>query len=289
MAALLAPTSVTLAITAAVGAYATLHPASWPDAPHVGQEFFNLTSGALALLLVFRTDASYTRWDEARRQFGEIIFWQRNLVRSALGGLAPADEPLACALVKWTIAFGALLKLHLREDTSAEALERELGAWLSAADVALLVRARHKPNAALQVLARLARAAPPHERAALEAACCAFSEALGRCERISRVPIPLSYTRHTSRFLIAWLLLLPFGCWEAMHWEALVFAPLVAFLLFGVDQSAWLIGCAFVHLDMPDWADARALLLLMSFLIRRSRRGPRCVRMGGAARLRCLR
>jgi predicted membrane chloride channel (bestrophin family) len=38
----------------------------------VGQEFFDLTSGALALLLVFRTDASYTRWDEARRQWGEV-------------------------------------------------------------------------------------------------------------------------------------------------------------------------------------------------------------------------
>ena len=32
---------------------------------------------------------------------------------------------------------------------------------------------------------------------------------MGACERILRTPIPLSYTRHTSRFLTIWLALLP--------------------------------------------------------------------------------
>ena len=100
VAALVAPTAFCAMQTAAVGLYSTYHPNAWPDIPpvrsvgwrrprrlarpaltrpgrprprpQVGQEFFNLTSGALALLLVFRTDASYTRWDEARRQWGEV-------------------------------------------------------------------------------------------------------------------------------------------------------------------------------------------------------------------------
>ncbi len=185
---------------------------------------------------MFRTDASYNRWDEARRQWGEYIVHGRNLVRLGLDALPDDGEPLKCALVKWTIAFGVLLKLHLRADTRPEALLRELGAWLSTDEVAYLAAARHKPNAALQVLSRLVRAAPPAERAPLEVALGAFSESLGRCERISRVPIPLAYTRHTSRFLIAWLALLPLGCWTTMGWDALLFAPLTAFLLFGVDQ-----------------------------------------------------
>jgi predicted membrane chloride channel (bestrophin family) len=258
--ALLAPTSVCFAQTLAVGAYATAHPAGWPELPHVGQEFFNLTGGALALLLVFRTDASYTRWDEARQQWGEFIFNGRSLLRHGLQAQFPAPpavsigndgtttttactatsaaegEALKCALVKWTVAFGVLLKLHLREDAKPDSIARELGAWLCDADVALLSRARHKPNAALAVLSRLVTAVPPAERGALNDALEAFSEALGRCERISRVPIPLSYTRHTSRFLIAWLALLPLGCWTTMGWQALLFAPLTAFLLFGVDQ-----------------------------------------------------
>ncbi len=157
-------------------------------------------------------------------------------MRQALDAYPDDAAALKCVLVKWTIAFGVLLKLHLRADTAPPAVLRELGAWLSPADCALLAGARHKPNAALQVLSRAVRAAPPAERHEMERALAAFSETLGRCERISRVPIPLAYTRHTSRFLIAWLLLLPFGCWTAMQWDALLFAPLTCFLLLGIDQ-----------------------------------------------------
>ncbi len=170
----------------------------------------------------------------------ELIFNSRNLLRHGLGTFGdqpPAQqEALQCQLVKWTVAFCTLLKLHLREDTSRDTLAAELGCWLSPADVSLLARARHKPNTALQILSRLVKQAPQHERPAMEEALAAFSEALGRCERISRVPIPLAYTRHTSRFIIAWLLLLPFGCWTAMQWEAVLFSPLTCFLLRGIDQ-----------------------------------------------------
>ena len=167
----------------------------------------------------------------------QFIFHGRNVVRIGIDAFAAqGQEARACSVIKWTVAFGVLLKLHLREDTKREALERELGAWLSSAEISMLAASRHKPNAALQVISRLARAAPQAERTQLEVCVAAFSETLGRCERISRVPIPLAYTRHTSRFLIAWLLLLPFGCWSSMGWNSLLFAPLVSFLLFGVDQ-----------------------------------------------------
>jgi hypothetical protein len=36
----------------------------------------------------------------------------------------------------------------------------------------------------------------------------------GGCERILRTPVPLSYSRHNSRFLIIWLTLLPFTLWD---------------------------------------------------------------------------
>lgn len=48
---------------------------------------------------------------------------------------------------------------------------------------------------------------------------------LGACERIFKSPVPLVYTRHTARFLAAFLLLLPFGLFDSMgnywnHWQA---------------------------------------------------------------------
>jgi hypothetical protein len=36
------------------------------------------------------------------------------------------------------------------------------------------------------------------------------------CERILRAPTPLVYTRHTSRFLLAWCLLLPLGLYTVV-------------------------------------------------------------------------
>ena len=38
-----------------------------------------------------------------------------------------------------------------------------------------------------------------------------MGDATGSCERILQSPVPLSYTRHTARFLMLYLLFLPFA------------------------------------------------------------------------------
>ena len=48
----------------------------------------------------------------------------------------------------------------------------------------------------------------PHRR--LDENLTFFNDSCGTCERILRTPIPLSYTRHTSRFMMIWLTLMPF-------------------------------------------------------------------------------
>lgn len=71
---------------AAVGAYHTLHamqqlPAIFPRLPIIPIEPFQLTSFALSLLLVFRTNSSYGRWNEGRRRFGRITTTCRDICR----------------------------------------------------------------------------------------------------------------------------------------------------------------------------------------------------------------
>jgi predicted membrane chloride channel (bestrophin family) len=46
-----------------------------------------------------------------------------------------------------------------------------------------------------------------------EAAVTELHKIIGGCERIQSTPIPMSYTRHTSRSLMLWLLTLPFALW----------------------------------------------------------------------------
>ena len=61
------------------------HGAIIPHLPLLGLplSFFTLTGSSLGLLLVFRTNAAYARWDDARKQWGSIINNCRSLVRQA--------------------------------------------------------------------------------------------------------------------------------------------------------------------------------------------------------------
>ena len=47
----------------------------------------------------------------------------------------------------------------------------------------------------------------PQQRTTLDLLLCQYLDALGSTERIQKTPIPRAYTRHTSRFLLLWLLL----------------------------------------------------------------------------------
>ena len=58
------------------------HPSSWlPSSSLEATDPFNLTNFALALLLAFRLDASYSRFMEGRRIWGNIVADSRNIVR----------------------------------------------------------------------------------------------------------------------------------------------------------------------------------------------------------------
>lgn len=66
-------------------------------------------------------------------------------------------------------------------------------------------------------LVRLVVRAANYMRPTYDDACllvAVFYQAVGTCERIVRYPIPLSYTRHTSRFMLLWLAFLPIALWD---------------------------------------------------------------------------
>ena len=63
----------------------------------------------------------------------------------------------------------------------------------------------------------------------------------GACERIFKSPVPLVYTRHSSRFLTAFLILMPFALWESAgaywnHWISIPEAYALSFFLFGIEE-----------------------------------------------------
>ena len=60
-----------------------------------------------------------------------------------------------------------------------------------------------------------------------------FEDILGGSERLLRTPIPVSYTRHTSRFLLLWLTILPYALWAKLAWATVPAVGLIALLLLG--------------------------------------------------------
>lgn len=54
--------------------------------------------------------------------------------------------------------------------------------------------------------------------------------------RIFRTPIPLVYTRHTSRFLLVWLTILPFCTAGQVGWLSVPIACAMAFFLLGIEE-----------------------------------------------------
>jgi ion channel-forming bestrophin family protein len=59
---------------------------------------------------------------------------------------------------------------------------------------------------------------------------------LGGCERLLGTPIPLSYTRHTSRCLILWLATLPMALWPCMGWATVPAMFAMCFIFVGIDE-----------------------------------------------------
>jgi putative membrane protein len=212
-------------------------------------EPFSLSSPALGLLLVFRTNTSYGRWSEARKAWGAIVNHSRNIVRLGAGWVTEDDdlarkhlERLANAV--W--AFPRCLQRHLlgrREDE--EAFCRDMQEHLPLEMAQTLMEARHKPTRALYYLTNAINALPMSylRRLELDKSVVALCDAMGGCERIFSSPVPLVYTRHTARFLGFWLTALPMALWKTFDhtWNHIGLLPaslLISFFLFGIEELA---------------------------------------------------
>ena len=107
-------------------------------------------------LIVFRTNTSYKRWDEARKNWGMNINHTRDLVRMASAYYDRSgrtdeqrqEDLKQVALATWS--FVRSMKRHLSpEQEDEEDFKRELYERLPAAQADCIINAAHRPNRAL--------------------------------------------------------------------------------------------------------------------------------------------
>eukprot|EP00198_Chlamydomonas_reinhardtii_P012718 XP_001702055.1 predicted protein [Chlamydomonas reinhardtii] len=217
---------------------------------------FNLTTFALSLLLVFRTNSSYSRWWEARTIWGSVVNLSRNVCRQSLLWL-PARE--ARVAVRWMMAAPYLLKCHLRFNAS---VRENVSHILMPQELEWVLGWTHRPNAAATVIVNAVAAAKldTNRELVLMELINLFIDNVGKCERIFKTPIPAAYTRHTSRYLMIYLTVLPMVLWNSLSWWSLVASVLITFLLLGTENIGVQLEEPFRVLPLDDMCSDEAAL-----------------------------
>jgi hypothetical protein len=179
--------------------------------------FFTLSLPALSFLLVFKTNTSYQRWYEGRKNWESIVNQSRTIMRE--GGIwvqpqNPADaiptseqRRLLGRLAGAVWAFPRSMTRHLLSaEEDEQAYCNDVRANLRTELAEDLVAARHRPARALYELSCAIQELPvtTWRRCKIDAAVSSLCDAMGSNERIFTSPVPRSYTQHTARFMEIW-------------------------------------------------------------------------------------
>jgi putative membrane protein len=198
---------------------------------------YEIAGAALGLLLVLRTNAGYDRWWEARKLWGGIVNQSRNLVISALA-YGPGDHQWRTRFVNWAAAFPHSARALLRgepfppEAVSLVGVEKSSGSsahppcYVARELAGLLKEARERSGLDAYAFLQLDR-----ERALL-------IDHIGACERILKTPLPRVYAIKIRRFILLFLLTLPFALLHRVgaDWLIPLVTMLVAYPLLSLDR-----------------------------------------------------
>jgi len=191
-----------------------------------------LLGSALGLLLVFRTNAAYDRFWEARKQWGLVTSECRTFASHVCTFMNPKQ---AWPILSLIIAFPFVTKSYLRSERKMDVLKD----LLCEEEFQALSGVVNQPQYVLFRLRQLSHASAAagltdKEREILLKSASVLGECISACERIYNTPIPLAYSRHTSRFLSIYISTLPMALVSVLRWATMPVMFVVCWALFGI-------------------------------------------------------
>ncbi|KAI5345592.1 hypothetical protein L3X38_013469 [Prunus dulcis] len=213
---------------------------------------YQLTAPALALLLVFRTEASYSRFEEGRKAWTKVIAGANDFARQIISVVENSgDAQLKKALLQYIVAFPVALKCHVVYGSD---IRQDLQNLLELDDLLVVLNSKHRPSCIIEFISQSLRLLNLEDsrRIMLQSKISCFHEGIGVCEQLIGTPIPLSYTRLTSRFLVLWHLTLPIILWDDCHWIVVPATFISAASLFCIEEVGVLIEEPFPMLALDD-------------------------------------
>lgn len=205
--------------------------------PHFEITPFEYTGAVLSLVLVFRTNSGYERWWEARKLWGGIVNQSRNLLIMTFNYSAD-NQQWREEMTKWIIVFSFATKESLRHQKNFD----DLNDLLNAQEIAELQNAQHIPMLVSSKIAALLEQARKKQMLDLfvftefEKQRALLIDYVGGCERILKTPMPLVYAIKTRRFILIYLLLLPFSLINPVGLMSVFITLLVVYPLLSLDR-----------------------------------------------------
>ncbi|KAJ4954586.1 hypothetical protein NE237_011369 [Protea cynaroides] len=213
---------------------------------------YQLTAPALALLLVFRTEASFARFEEGRKAWMKVVSGAEEFARQVMANVdGSSNVALKKALLQYIMAFPVALKCHVIYGSD---IRNDLKDLLKQDDLSIILSSKHHPRCMIEFISQSIRLLLLEEskRTALESKISCFHEGIGICEQLMGIPIPLSYTRLTSRFLVLWHLTLPIILWDDCNWIVVPATFISAASLFCIEEVGVLIEEPFPMLALDE-------------------------------------
>ena len=209
---------------------------------------FSLIGLALAIFIGFRNSASYDRYWEGRKLWGELISKSRSLTRQILTFVTPGGEQspdwppfddgdVRSRMIYRLAAFAIALRHHLRDTDGLE----ELRAYLVDEEVEELQLVHSKPHFLLQRMGYDLRRCLEKKHiseylaANIDENFTAITTFFTGCERIKNTPIPFTYNLLLHRTAYLYCFLLPFGLVDSIGFMTPFVVGIVSFTFFGLD------------------------------------------------------
>ncbi|MCK0507071.1 hypothetical protein GO606_009320 [Aromatoleum anaerobium] len=196
---------------------------------------FSLMGVALAIFLGFRINASYDRYWEARKLWGDVLVETRNLARQALTLTTRNVE--SRPFVLGLIGFAAAMRNQLRHQPRDADL-------LGLLPAVVIERARVARSAPALVLLWLGQWLRERREAGqldtmlaqqMEQSLNGLSSSLGGCERIANTPLPFTYTVILHRSAYVYCALLPFGLVDSIGLMTPLVVSFVSYTFFALE------------------------------------------------------
>jgi putative membrane protein len=190
----------------------------------------SLLGFAISMLLVFRTNTAYDRWWEGRKLWGQLVNVSRNLAVK-IAAMVPPDDRTARSFFNRLIGlFPDELRRHLQLEKTRLELDQQPHPEIPGFD-----RSKHVPSQIALLLQqrvqRLHREGKINgdQLITLNTELVQYLDICGACERIKNTPIPYTYSSFIKKFIVIYVLTLPFGFVFSLGYLA---TPVVMFIFY---------------------------------------------------------